>query len=360
MYDRFLCSACFVDVDDHLSTYAVFPEDQPVNSLRAIIVGDTGGLPVYPYYTYAQSKVAGAMTDLAMRKNVQFIINVGDNFYFTGVSNEYDKRFESTFEDIYSTDALQVPWYTIAGNHDHFGNVSAQLTYTKYSRKWHFPNLYYKLSFRVNGTIVDILMLDTVMLCGNTADVENGGLVDLLWNGSHDPEGPSDFNKADHQWKWIERHLNASSAEYLFLFGHYPIHSISTHGPTHCLVEKLDPLLKRYNVSAYFCGHDHTLQHIVYPGDANHLIHYVVSGAASRSDPSQKHLDSVPSENLKFHYPTSWNPLSQLGFSKGGFVYMNIDEHRAELVFLNSKGKEIYRTSIDRRSIDFTKQFRDS
>ncbi|KAJ1350559.1 hypothetical protein KIN20_006371 [Parelaphostrongylus tenuis] len=350
-----LLTTCLVGVDDHVSTYEVFSEDQPVNSLRAIIIGDTGGLPVYPYHTYAQTKVAEAMTNLAIQKKVQFIINAGDNFYFTGVSNEYDQRFESSFEDIYSTDALQVPWYMIAGNHDYFGNVSAQLAYTKRSRIWNFPKLYYKLSFRVNESIVDFLMLDTIILCGNTADVENGGLFDLLWSGSHDPQGPSDPNQADLQWRWIEYHLNASSADYLFLVGHYPIYSISSHGPTRCLVERLDPLLKRYNVSAYFCGHDHTLQHIIYPGDGNHLIHYIVSGTASRSDPSKKHLNTVPSENLKFHYPKSWNPLAQLGFSKGGFVYMNIDEQHAELMFLSSKGKELYRTSINPRLIDSQK-----
>ncbi|KJH45909.1 Ser/Thr phosphatase family protein [Dictyocaulus viviparus] len=321
-------------------------------SLRVILLGDIGGLPVYPYYTYAQTKVANAITDIAIQKKPHFVLNLGDNFYFTGVSNEYDKRFESSFENIYDTDALQVPWYTVAGNHDHFGNVSAQVAYTKYSKKWNFPSVYYNLSFHINQTTVDILMIDTVILCGNTADVENGDLFDLLWNKSHDPEGPDDIEQAEKQWKWIEYHLNASSADYLFVAGHYPIHSISSHGPTKCLIERLDPLLKQYSVSAYFAGHDHTLQHIIYPGEGMHLIHYVVSGVASRSDRSKKHLNTVAVENLKFHYPSSWNPFSQLGFSNGGFVYMDINKQRAELFFLNGKGAEKYRTSIVPRSID--------
>ncbi|KHJ91987.1 hypothetical protein OESDEN_08134 [Oesophagostomum dentatum] len=167
---------------------------------------------------------------------------------------------QTSFEDIYDGHGLDVPWYMIAGNHDHFGNVSAQVAYTSRSRKWHFPKLYYKLSFPLRNSTIDVLMIDTIVLCGNTADIENGGFFDMLWNGSRDPDGPKDAKKAEEQWQWIEDNLNSSRADYLFVGGHYPIYSVASHGPTHCLVERLDPLLKKYNASAYFAGHDHTLQ----------------------------------------------------------------------------------------------------
>lgn len=34
------------------------------------------------------------MTNVALEKKVRYVLNVGDNIYFTGVSNEHDSRFK--------------------------------------------------------------------------------------------------------------------------------------------------------------------------------------------------------------------------------------------------------------------------
>lgn len=77
-------------------------------------------------------------------KDIKFIIGLGDNFYYEGVKSVDDHRFTSTFEHVYTAPPLQrATWYMIAGNHDHVSNVSAQIAYTKRSKRWHFPHFYY-------------------------------------------------------------------------------------------------------------------------------------------------------------------------------------------------------------------------
>ena len=63
-----------------------------------------------------------------------------------------------------------------------------------------------------------------------------------------------------------------------------PVWSVAEHGPTWELVSKLKPLLEEFGVSAYFCGHDHNMQHIQDGG-----VEYFVVGAGHLIDPSKKH-----------------------------------------------------------------------
>ena len=66
----------------------------------------------------------------------------------------------------------------------------------------------------------------------------------------------------EQQDMWLEDTLQKSTADWLFVCGHHPVYSAGRHGPTPRLVNQLRPLLEKYKVAAYFCGHDHNLQHI--------------------------------------------------------------------------------------------------
>ena len=82
-------------------------------------------------------------------------------------------------------------------------------------------------------------------------------LIDVNTSCTLGPESPE---LADEQLKWIEKSLAASTADYIIVGGHYPVWSIGNHGPTSQLIEQLKPLLEKYNVNAYICGHDHNMQ----------------------------------------------------------------------------------------------------
>lgn len=47
------------------------------------------------------------------------------------------------------------------------------------------------------------------------------------------------------------------------------------------LLPTLEPILQKYGVQAYFCGHEHNLQHM---HQLNSSVHYVITGGGSLTD----------------------------------------------------------------------------
>lgn len=77
--------------------------------------------------------------------------------------------------------------------------------------------------------------------------------------------------------------INLTTSEnpptWLLMAGHYPVYSGGEHGDTDELVQYLQPLIEKYNVDAYYCGHDHISEHLKYGS-----THYFVAGAGSMTD----------------------------------------------------------------------------
>ncbi|XP_054859870.1 tartrate-resistant acid phosphatase type 5 [Eublepharis macularius] len=299
------------------------------SSLRFIAVGDWGGKPTTPFYTDREVAVAEEMAATVSASGADFILSLGDNFYYTGVNDLYDKRFQETFETVFQAPSLRnVPWYVIAGNHDHLGNVSAQIAYTKISKRWHFPKYFYKLRFKVpgsNATVV-ILMIDTVTLCGTSHDFHAEALTT-----------PRDLREARNQLSWLRKQMAKSKDDYLLVAGHYPVWSVGKHGPTSCLVKYLQPLLQQHKATAYLCGHDHNLQYL----EDKNGVGYVLSGAGNFMDNSTKNLHAVPRGYLRFFYGQT--------SSLGGFTYIKIDAKEMSVTYLDSKRRSLYKTSLPRR-----------
>ena len=182
-------------------------------------------------------------------------------------------------------------------------------------------------------TLISILMIDTVLMCGNSPYEGPGQPMFASLEAKH---------AAADYWSDFEQRLAtiaSSSVPYIIVSGHFPVWSIAEHGPTKCLVERLRPLLHKYNVSAYFCGHDHNLQHIRddYLG---HTVDYVVSGASNFIDDNTTHIDSIPPKSLQFN----WADKSKV--VNGGFVMAQATRQNITLTFYETTGKTLYQTVI--------------
>ncbi|XP_061087366.1 tartrate-resistant acid phosphatase type 5a [Conger conger] len=300
------------------------------SSIRFLAVGDWGGLPFPPYITPIEKATAREMGKVAQQLGADFVLALGDNFYYKGVDSVHDPRFQDTFENIFTADSLNIPWYVVAGNHDHAGNVKAQIEYSKLSERWHFPNYYYELNVRIprSDSILTILMVDTVLLCGNSDDFED-----------QKPRGPADSVEANRQLQWIQKRLERSKADFLLVAGHYPVWSVSEHGPTKCLLRQLRPLLVKHKATAYLCGHDHNLQYLLESG-----VGYVVSGAGNFMEADMSHRRHVPHGSLKFFTGET--------STMGGFVHAEVTKKSMDLTFFQARGTSLYRTSLPRRNID--------
>ena len=58
------------------------------------MIGDWGGLPDFPYRTPIEKAIGNEMGKIADYLDIQFVLALGDNFYFDGVKDVGDPRFK--------------------------------------------------------------------------------------------------------------------------------------------------------------------------------------------------------------------------------------------------------------------------
>lgn len=68
--------------------------DSTAPILRFVAVGDWGGVPNAPFYTARETANAKEIARTTKILGTDFILSLGDNFYFTGVQDANDKRFQ--------------------------------------------------------------------------------------------------------------------------------------------------------------------------------------------------------------------------------------------------------------------------
>lgn len=313
------------------------------DEVNFFMIADWGGIPYFPYRTFIQQNIANLMNKLTKKMPVHFTLALGDNFYFDGVKNVNDPRFQTTFENVFSAKTLNMPWFIQLGNHDYLGNVSAQLAYFNKSNRWILPDNFYNVDINVNHStsdensakkLIHVMMIDTVLLCG---------ISDTIADFDLDLKG-KEKEISDFYFNWIEDELIKISADkvpYIIIAGHYPIYSVSTHGPTYLLIEKLRPLLVKYKVNAYFSGHDHDLEHFSEDSEDNSTtrVHYIVNGAADLMRNDQSNKDAVPEGSLKYYWSSNLN-------IHGGLCLIRANLKEMIIEFLETSDKLLHKIVI--------------
>lgn len=237
----------------------------------------------------AQYEVAKGIGKFCAKEKCDFAALLGDNIYDAGVQGIEDSQWETKFEKPYGN--LHFPFFASLGNHDHGGDIQAQIDYTESSDKWRMPGRYYHY---IKGNI-DFFVIDS-----------------------------DDFD--GDQQAWLADCLAKSQGQWKFVYGHHPIYSYGSHGHTKKLVKNLLPLLQKHNVDFYLCGHDHDKQVL-----AQDSLYLLVSGASAKTRHSKA------------------GPLTRFNSATLGFAHMYCDEESCEFKYLDKNAEVEFSEVVAKR-----------
>ncbi len=287
--------------------------EKPKDGFNFLVVGDWGRNG-----HYGQQAVADRMDETAHHLGIEFVISVGDNFYQNGVASTEDPQWETSFEKVYNGANLFTNWYAILGNHDYRGSVQAQIDYSKKSRRWNMPSEYFSFERTLDddsGEKVLFVFIDTNPLEKKYYKDETYMFTDVV---------KQDTTK---QLAWLNQTLAQSTAKWKIVIGHHPLYTTGKRlKETPYVRYSLQPILEKYKVDAYFCGHEHDLQH---QKPANIFTHHFTTGAGSETRPVSK-----PQEYTKF------------AEAQHGFMAVSATSKEVSVQVINEKGEVIYKTLI--------------
>ncbi|KAG0497597.1 hypothetical protein HPP92_002288 [Vanilla planifolia] len=286
-------------------------------SLSFLVVGDWGRKG-----EFNQTLVAYQMGKIGEQLGIDFVISTGDNFYEDGLTGVDDNAFEESFTNIYTAESLQKQWYAVLGNHDYRGDVLAQLSpvLRKIDGRWLCLRSYILVT-----EIVDFFFVDTTPF------------VTKYWS------------EADHHYDWrevapheqyidnllkdLDAALKESRAPWRFVVGHHTMRSVSEHGDTQELLEKLLPILQENGVDLYINGHDHCLEHI---SSRSGSIQYLTSGGGSKA---WRGTYTPNADELRFFYDGQ------------GFMSMQVTVASTRIVFYNAFGQVLHELNLGKQVV---------
>ena len=263
---------------------------------------------------YEQKTIAELMGKMAEQVDIEFVVAAGDTHHFEGVASIDDPLWMTNYELVYSHPELMLEWFAVNGNHEYRGNTQAVLDYSKKSRRWIAPARYY-------AKVVEGGENENALL----VFIDTPPLIDKY---REDVEKYPDASRQDlnAQLQWIEKTLANSKEKWKIVIGHHPVYAETskTESERTDMRNRLEPLLDKYGVDMYLCGHIHNFQHIQPAGSK---VDYLVNSSGSLSRP----VKAI--EGTKFCN------------SEAGFTRVSMEDNKLTFYLVNGKGKILYRYS---------------
>jgi hypothetical protein len=250
--------------------------------LRFVAVGDVG---TGDHHQYA---IAKTISCYSHANPFPLLLLTGDNIYEFGEIAKINRTFEIPYQNLLRQ---KIQFYAAIGNHDVLTNNGIdEINYQDFNMQGRY--------YTFTQKNVQFFALDT------------------------NPEAP--WSK---QLSWLDTNLSKSTKPWKIVFGHHPIYSSGEHGTNLNLVDRLTPLLSRYEVQLYLNGHDHNYER------TKPLVGttYLTCGAGAKLRPVGK---------------SDWTACS---VSKLSFAAIEVYQDRLEICGIDAQGNIFDRATISQR-----------
>ena len=160
---------------------------------------------------------------------------------------------------------LNIPIYSILGNHDYHKEPKQQIIYNY--NNWNMPYYYYYKEYPKYN--IGFWYIDTQILTCNVQGFSKEFIENKIGK-----------NIDIQHINWLDNTLKNSKMKIKIVNGHYPMFSNGNYRDNLSMIKILYPLFKKHNVKIYFAGHDHTFQHII-RNYSKFEVHQFIIGSSS-------------------------------------------------------------------------------
>lgn len=242
-------------------------------------------------------------------KNPIFLM-LGDNFYPDGLISKTKDEQINKFSECFGK--LQMPIYGLLGNHDYVGDPKEQINMRVKNVNFNMESNYYK----IERNYIDIFMIDGVILRpGYNAEGKYIYFQDKL-KGIWGKDPKVLRNELLH---WLKTNLEKSTKKWKLVCCHYPLLSDGFYKTWMELHKTLTPILQKYRVNFYFCGHDHNLQYVKL-----NSVHQFIVGSSSHN------------HNIKI------KNISSFFTNIPGYVCLKANKENASVTLYDKDGKTLF------------------